>query len=62
MFEQAYRSQGVECYGLYMLCAETGMISTCGPVEVGVSLSVGFNTSSSLPGSQYSAGSLRIKI
>ena len=61
MFEQAYGGQGVECDGL--LGPGSGTIRRCGPVAVGVSLWVWtIRSSSSLPGSQYSASSLQMKM
>jgi hypothetical protein len=36
MFENAYRGQGMDCDGLYMLSSGNGTISRCGPVQVGV--------------------------
>jgi hypothetical protein len=38
VFEQAYRGQGVESYGLYILGPVSGTIRRCGLVGVGVSL------------------------
>jgi hypothetical protein len=40
MFEKAYGDQGVDCDDLYMPPIGSDTIRTCGPVGVGVSLSV----------------------
>jgi hypothetical protein len=51
------------CDGLYMIGPGSGTIRRCGLVEVGVALWVwGLRPSSYLPGSQYSASSLQMKM
>jgi hypothetical protein len=49
--------------GLYMLSPGSGSIRRCGPVGVGVSLWVlALRPELKLPGSQYSASSLQMKM
>ena len=63
LHSHAAETREAGCHGVYVLGAGSGTMRRCGPVGVGVALWVqDLRPLSQLPGSEYSASSLQMKM